>query len=70
MQVPGRVVIVTAASKGIGAGIARLLASRGYSVSLFSRSAAVLTLARRLNGMATRGSVQNEGDLKKLCDKP
>jgi NAD(P)-dependent dehydrogenase (short-subunit alcohol dehydrogenase family) len=69
MQAPDRVVIVTAASKGIGAGVARLLASQGYRVSLFARSDEVCTLARELNGMATKGSVEDRGDLKKLVEE-
>lgn len=68
MQAPDQVAIVTAAGKGIGAGIARLLASRGYRVSLFARSEGVGGLARELSGMATQGSVQNVDDLKKLVE--
>jgi len=69
MQEQGRVVIVTAASKGIGAGVARVLATRGYRVSLFARSDDVSTLARELNGMATKGSMQEADDLKKLVQE-
>jgi len=69
MHVQGPVVIVTAASKGIGAGVARVLASRGYRVSLFARSDDVCALARELNGMATKGSVQEASDLKKLVQE-
>src|SRR5215471_11420745 len=68
MQGQGQVAIVTAASKGIGAGIARLLASRGFRVSLFARSDGVGSLARELNGMATQGSVQNVDDLTRLVE--
>jgi len=66
MHVSNPVVIVTAASKGIGAGVARFLSSRGYRLSLFARSDDVSTLADELRGMATQGSVQREDDLRKL----
>jgi len=66
MHVSNPVVIVTAASKGIGAGVARFLSSRGYRLSLFARSDDVSTLADELRGMATQGSVQHEDDLRKL----
>src|SRR5262245_61015567 len=69
MHEQDRVVIVTAAGKGIGAGVARVLASRGYRVSLFARSDDVATLARELNGMATKGSVQEADDLNKLVQE-
>jgi NAD(P)-dependent dehydrogenase (short-subunit alcohol dehydrogenase family) len=61
-----RVAIVTAASKGIGAGIARSLASRGYCVSLLARSEEINTVARELGGIATIGSVQSRVDLERL----
>ena len=38
-----KVALVTAASQGIGAAIARHLASRGWSVALLARSGAVDT---------------------------
>lgn len=61
-----KVAIVTAASKGIGAGCAEELAQRGYSVSLFARSASVVDLAESLDGIATRGSLSKSEDLEQL----
>jgi NAD(P)-dependent dehydrogenase (short-subunit alcohol dehydrogenase family) len=57
------VAIVTAASRGIGAACARVLASRGYRVSLLARSDAVHALAAELSGIATAGSVEKAADL-------
>ena len=68
-EINGPVALVTAASKGIGAGVARLLATRGYRVSLLARSSAVTELARELGGIATVGSVQEGDDLKRLVEQ-
>lgn len=61
-----KVAIVTAASRGIGAGCARELAARGYKVSLLARSEQVVTLAEELNGIATQGSMTSDRDLETL----
>lgn len=61
-----KVVIVTAASRGIGAGCARELAAQGYLVSLFARSESVLGLAQALGGIAVQGSMSNLQDLEQL----
>ncbi|MEM8502737.1 MAG: SDR family oxidoreductase [Cyanobacteria bacterium P01_D01_bin.1] len=61
-----KVAIVTAASRGIGAGCAKELAQRGYRVSLFARSASVVDLAQSLGGIATQGSLSESKDLDKL----
>lgn len=61
-----KVVIVTAASRGIGAGCARELAAQGYTVSLLARSKSVLGLAQELGGIAVQGSMSNLQDLEKL----
>jgi NAD(P)-dependent dehydrogenase (short-subunit alcohol dehydrogenase family) len=63
---PENVVIITAASAGIGAACARELAQRGYQVSLLARSPAVLDLAKELGGIATQGSVTQPADLVRL----
>ena len=63
-----RVAIVTAASRGIGAGCARELAARGYRVSLMARSKSVLDLAADLGGIATVGSIANPEDLQQLVE--
>jgi NAD(P)-dependent dehydrogenase (short-subunit alcohol dehydrogenase family) len=60
------VAIVTAASKGMGAAIARELRGRGYRLALLARSDAVETLARELDGVALTGSVTEVADLERL----
>lgn len=62
----GRVAIVTAAGKGLGAACARTLAARGYSLALMSRSGAAAELAERLGGVGFTGSVTEEADLRAL----
>jgi NAD(P)-dependent dehydrogenase (short-subunit alcohol dehydrogenase family) len=62
------VALVTAASKGMGAACARELAARGYRVALFARSEAVETLARELDGRATRGDIAQDADLARFVD--
>ncbi|NET31501.1 MAG: SDR family oxidoreductase [Cyanothece sp. SIO1E1] len=63
---PKKVVIVTAASRGIGAGCARELAAQGYTVSLMARSEGILDLAQELGGIAIQGSISNAQDLEQL----
>lgn len=64
-----RVAVVTAASQGIGAGIARHLAQSGYNVALLARSERVFELARELDGIAVSGTVTESGDLAELLEK-
>ena len=61
-----QVVIVTAASRGIGAGCAKELAAQGYNVSLLARSASVLDLAESLQGIGLQGSLTSTDDLSIL----
>ncbi|AFY45998.1 dehydrogenase of unknown specificity, short-chain alcohol dehydrogenase like protein [Nostoc sp. PCC 7524] len=61
-----KVAIITAASRGIGAGCARELAARGYNVALMARSPEVLDLAAELDGIAIQGSITNLPDLQRL----
>lgn len=61
-----KVAIVTAASRGIGAGCARELVAQGYAVSLLARSPIVLDLAQELGGIAMQGSMSNLQDLEQL----
>jgi len=61
-----KVVIVTAASQGIGGGVARVLAARGYRVALMARTEPVIKLAEELGGTAIRGSVQDARDIERL----
>lgn len=58
--------IVTAAGKGIGAGIAKELSDSGYQLSLMSPSGGAEELAKSLNALGMRGSVTEAGDLQKL----
>jgi NAD(P)-dependent dehydrogenase (short-subunit alcohol dehydrogenase family) len=64
-----RVAIITAASQGIGAGVARYLAQSGYKVGLLARSDRIFELARELDGVAVSGSVTEPGDLTELLEK-
>lgn len=61
-----KVAIVTAASRGIGAGCAKELAAQGYAVSLMARSDRVFDLAQELNGIAIQGSISVFEDLERL----
>jgi NAD(P)-dependent dehydrogenase (short-subunit alcohol dehydrogenase family) len=63
-----RTALITAASKGIGAGIARRLAGEGYTVGLLSRSEGVETLAAELGGFAVRGDVTKAEDIERLIE--
>lgn len=63
-----KVAIVTAASRGIGAGCARELAQRGYAVSLIARSESVINLAKELGGIAIQGSIASPQDLQQLVE--
>ena len=64
-----KVALVTAASKGIGAGVAHELRNRGYQVALLARSEDVETLAAKLGGIAQRGSITDEFALRGLVDR-
>ncbi len=61
-----KVAIVTAAGRGMGAGIARKLAADGYKLGLLSPGETVEGLARDLGGIALRGSVTEPKDLERL----
>ncbi len=65
---PKKVAIVTAASRGIGAGCARELAAQGYAVSLMARSPSINDLAQALGGIATQGSMADPQDLQTLVN--
>lgn len=63
-----KVAIITAASQGMGAACASLLATRGYQVVLMARSENTLQLAKALGGHGMQGSVTNADDLARLVD--
>ncbi|AUT04341.1 oxidoreductase [Nostoc sp. CENA543] len=63
-----KVAIITAASRGIGAGCAKELAAQGYNVALMARSPGVLDLAKDLGGIAIQGSMTNLPDLEQLVE--
>jgi NAD(P)-dependent dehydrogenase (short-subunit alcohol dehydrogenase family) len=63
-----KVVLVTAASRGIGAACARAVVERGYNVVLLARSAEVEALARELGAKAVVGSVTERDDLQRLVE--
>jgi len=65
----GKIAIVTAASRGMGAAIARELAARGYRLALFSRTDALAPLASELDALSVSGSVTEPEDLRRLVDE-
>jgi NAD(P)-dependent dehydrogenase (short-subunit alcohol dehydrogenase family) len=64
----GQVVLVTAASQGIGASVARTLAAKGYHVAMLARSPKVHELAAEIGGVAVSGSVTDEAALSSLIE--
>jgi NAD(P)-dependent dehydrogenase (short-subunit alcohol dehydrogenase family) len=62
------VALVTAASQGIGAAIARGLASRGWQLAVMSRSERIDAIAGELGAAGVRGSVTLGADLGRLVD--
>ncbi|SMG00597.1 SDR family oxidoreductase [Burkholderia singularis] len=61
-----KVALVTAAGKGMGAAIAKELASNGYRVALMSPSGSAEKLAAELGGIGMAGSVTDTADLDRL----
>ena len=62
----GPVAVVTAASRGIGAACARVLAKRGYRLALLARSKDVEVLANELGAVAVEGSVTDPAALDRV----
>jgi len=63
-----RVALVTAASRGMGAAIARRLAEDGYQLALMSRSDEVNEVAADLDAVPFTGSVASNDDLVAFVD--
>lgn len=69
MTQPRRSAIVTAASKGMGAAVARELAARGYALTLLARGPDVVALAQELRAVAVQGDLANPADLERLVQR-
>jgi NAD(P)-dependent dehydrogenase (short-subunit alcohol dehydrogenase family) len=63
-----KVAIITAASSGMGAAIARKLHSLDYKLVLMSNSGKIKTIAEELGAKFIQGSVTDPDDLKKLVE--
>jgi len=63
-----KVAIITAASKGMGAAIARKFKADGYELVLMSSSELIIPIATELEAKYVQGSVTELSDLKKLVD--
>ena len=63
-----RVAVITAAGSGMGAEVARTLASDGYEVAVLSSSGKGEALAGELGGLGITGSNQSPDDLERLVD--
>jgi NAD(P)-dependent dehydrogenase (short-subunit alcohol dehydrogenase family) len=63
-----RVALVTAASRGMGAAIARRLADKGYHLALLSRSDELDAVADDTGALAVKGSVTETDDLQRFVD--
>ncbi|MFY0688861.1 MAG: SDR family oxidoreductase [Cyclobacteriaceae bacterium] len=63
-----KIAIVTAASRGMGAAIARRLAKEGYKLVLMSRSDDLYDLADDLNARPFKGSLDSSKDITNLIN--
>ena len=63
-----KVALVTAASRGMGAAIARRLAEDGYRLALMSRGEGLQEVANELDAVAFKGSVASADDLRGFVD--
>jgi NAD(P)-dependent dehydrogenase (short-subunit alcohol dehydrogenase family) len=63
---PAPVAIITAASKGIGAACARLLAQQGYHLALFARGPELGNLATELDALAVTGDLADSAAIEQL----
>src|SRR5215470_17651723 len=63
---PAPVAIITAASKGMGAACARLLAQRGYRLALFARGSELGNLSTELDALAVTGDLADSAAIEQL----
>ena len=63
-----KVALVTAASRGMGAAIARRLADDGYRLALMSRGEELSAVANELGALACTGSVADSEDLNRFVE--
>ena len=63
-----RVILITAASRGIGAACSRRCAAQGDLVVLLARSEQVELLGKELGGVGVRGSIDKPEDLSRFVD--
>ena len=64
----GRVAVVTAASRGIGAACARRLSADGYDVAVMSRSEAVHSIAAEIDGLSFQGDLTSPRDISRFVE--
>lgn len=64
----GRVIIVTGASRGIGAACAEEFAARDWRPVLFARSEEVVSRAASMGAVAVQGDITKVTDLERLVD--
>ena len=64
------VAIITAASKGMGAACARLLAQRGYHLALFARGPELGNLATELDALAVTGDLADSAAIERSSTRP
>jgi len=63
-----KIALITAGGSGMGAAIARRLATEGYQVAILSSSGKGEALAHELGGVGVTGSNTSNSDLKRLVD--
>lgn len=61
-----KIALITAAGSGLGAGIARELATQGFRVAVSSSSGKGEALGKQLGGLGFTGSNTNPGDLERI----
>lgn len=64
-----KVALITAAGRGIGAGVAHELHQRGYQLGLLSPSESATQLGKELGGIGIQGSVLERKDLSRLVEE-